>query len=294
MFPSAEQADTCPPIKPLPSAAASHANEALFAFWLNLPGMEKLCRAYAESELGQEVHSKMGNGLKIHTQMGPAPAAQEEAKGYKKAGRKTFLRAFDPSARAGDRRKIPAGDRLLRSTAVACALLLTVMALRNADLPWAQRAVAGIERVMTMKIDLDESLGRLHFVRELVPETALVFWNAGASARLKAPVEGDIEHAHSDLQPWRVYSCADGSAVCAAMDGEISRVEKGAMADYIVLITHDNGLETVYAYMTQVDIEPGERVYVGDVIGVTASGGGSRLYFAMRLDGAGVDPAEYE
>lgn len=235
----------------------------------------------------------MGNGLKIHTQMGPAPAAQAEKTAEKKRhrlfrGKGNGLRLFGSSP------KKDIGDRLLRHTAIACALLLSIMALRNADLPWTRRAVDGLERVMTMKIDLDESLGKLHFVRELVPETALVFWNAGASNRLKAPVAGNIEHEYSEMQPWRIYSCADGETVCAAMDGEVARVERGTMADYIVLITHDNGLETVYAYMTQTDIAPGERVYAGDPIGVSAAGGGARLYFALLKDGVGADPAEYE
>ena len=235
----------------------------------------------------------MGKGLKIHTQMGPAPAVQAGQTAEKKG-----LRMFTGKGKGfrpfGNRQKGEAGDGLLRHTAIACALLLSIMALRNADLPWTQRAVAGIERVMTMKIDLDESLGKRHFVRELVPETAMVFWNAGAPDRLQAPVKGSIEHEYSEMQPWRIYSCADGETICAAMDGEVARVEKGAMADYIVLITHDNGLETVYAYMTQADVAPGERVYAGDPIGVSAAGGGARVYFALLRDGAGVDPAEYE
>lgn len=232
----------------------------------------------------------MGNGLKIHTQMGPAPSAPEAERRTAEKKRGGAWRA----ALAQRWKQAAPGDRLLRSTAVACALLLSIMALRNADLPWAQRAVQGIEKAMTMKIDLDESLGKLHFVRRLVPETALVFWNAGASSGLQPPVEGQIEHAWSEKQPWRVYACADGAQVTAAMDGEVRQIEKGAMADYIVLITHDNGMETVYAYMADVSVGPGERVYAGDPVGVTASGGGSRLYFALRQDGAEIDPGEWE
>ncbi|MDO4740541.1 MAG: M23 family metallopeptidase [Eubacteriales bacterium] len=227
----------------------------------------------------------MGNGLRIHTQMGPAPAEQKPSE---KTPRAKGLPA------GGKQRAAAFGDRLLRSTAIACALLLSVMALRNADLPWAQRAVEGIEKAMTMRIDLDESLGKLHFVRELVPETALVFWNAGAPQKLYAPVEGQIEHAWSKTQPWRIYVCADSAPVCAAMDGEVSRVEEGAMADHIVLITHDNGLETVYAYLAEVEVSPGERVYAGDAVGAASAGGGARVYFALRQDGAEVDPAQWE
>lgn len=229
----------------------------------------------------------MASGLKIHTQMEPARENAPEQK-------KSPQRGKWKGKLAEVWRKSAPGDRLLRSTSIACALLLGVMALRNADLPWTQRAVSGIEQAMTMKIDLDETLGKLHFVREMVPETALVFWNAGSDDRLQAPIDGQIEHAYSDLQPWRVYVCADGSSVRAALDGKVAQVEKGAMADHIVLISHDNGLETVYAYMSGVSVGPGDEIRAGEEIGVTSAGGGSRLYFAVRLDGEGVDPGEYE
>ena len=72
----------------------------------------------------------------------------------------------------------------------------------------------GIESALTMKIDLDESLGKLHFVRRLVPETALVFWNAGASSGLQPPVEGQIEHAWSENYAGQTYLFFGPSHVC--------------------------------------------------------------------------------
>lgn len=236
----------------------------------------------------------MKSELKIHTQMGPAPSGQRAAPEEQPQSKRVLWKPIGhPRGGWWARWKASApGDRLLRNTAIACALLLGVMTLRNADLPWTQRAVEGIEKALTMRIDLDESLGKLHFVRELVPEAALVFWNSGTERALEAPVEGSIEHEYSEKQPWRVYACAQGDPVCAALDGVVSRVEQGAMADYIVLVEHDDGLESVYAYMSAVDVQQGEKIYAGQQLGTVGEGG--RIYFALRREGEPADPGGYE
>ena len=46
-------------------------------------------------------------------------------------------------------------DRLLRNSALACAMLLGVLALGNVDQPWAKKASDTVERALTMRIDLD-------------------------------------------------------------------------------------------------------------------------------------------
>ena len=112
----------------------------------------------------------------IHTQMAPeAPAPQE----------KTGTRRARPG-----KSKLTFGERLLRNTAIACALLLTILAVRNIDQPWSNAAVSGIESALTMRIDLDQSLGKLSFVRSIMPESSLVFLNISGSAPRAARVRG--------------------------------------------------------------------------------------------------------
>ncbi len=237
--------------------------------------------------------------LQIHTRLTPSPGAAPERDGAAadKDARVRWKSVPHPNAKrsrfANLRKKYAPGDRLLRDTAVACAILLSILALKNADLPWTKTATEGIARAVTMKIDLDESIGRLYFVRELVPETALVFWNSGSSGAMRAPVEGDIAHPYDSDQPWIVYSCAGGSAVHAARGGEVVAVEKGSSAEYIVVVSHDTGLESVYAYMADVCVQTGDVLLAGDTIGTTAAGEGSQLYFTLLLEGQPADPAEY-
>ena len=191
--------------------------------------------------------------------------------------------------RAGSPRpKLSAGDRMLRNTAVACALLLGVLALGNIRQPWAMRASETVQRALTMHIDLDSSIGRLSFVRDWMPESALVFFNLDGGAELAAPVAGELKHAYSDDQPWLLFACPEDSPVCAAADGVVTAVSELSGGSTGVLIDHGEGMETVYAYLSSASVQPGDAVSRGQALGQSAA----QLYFELRQSEAAVDPTE--
>ena len=191
--------------------------------------------------------------------------------------------------RAGSPRpKLSAGDRMLRNTAVACALLLGVLALGNIRQPWAMRASETVQRALTMHIDLDSSIGRLSFVRDWMPESALVFFNLDGGAELAAPVSGELRHAYSDDQPWLLFACPEDSPVCAAADGTVTAVSELSGGSTGVLIDHGEGMETVYAYLSSASVQPGDAVSRGQALGQSAA----QLYFELRQSESAVDPTE--
>ena len=74
-----------------------------------------------------------GNRLRIHAQITPENSSAPE----KKVRWRSIPHPGNRPVRV--RGKLSAGDRLLRSSAIACALLLAVLALGNIDQPWAQK-----------------------------------------------------------------------------------------------------------------------------------------------------------
>ncbi len=114
------------------------------------------------------------NTLKIHTLVRPqeVQSASEQMPPPVQA-EKVEVKAQPKVRREKEKRrrtreqgeKLSAGERLVRNSAVACALLLTVMAMKNVDQPWSRQAVEGIRQAMTMRVDWDETLGKLSFVR---------------------------------------------------------------------------------------------------------------------------------
>lgn len=186
--------------------------------------------------------------------------------------------------------QLTATEKLLRNSAVACALLLTVMALQNMDQPWTRNTTDKIKQAITMRIDLDESLGRLNFVRGLVPDTALVFWNMGEGGRLQLPVNGTISHEYTDMQPWVEFVCNPQQPVVAVEKGTVSAVGQSAQGDWTLLIDHEGGEQSLYAYLSQALVKVGQTVDRGAQVGITEDQDASRLYFELRKDGVPQNP----
>lgn len=178
-------------------------------------------------------------------------------------------------------------DRLLRNSALACAMLLGVLALGNVDQPWAKKASDTVERALTMRIDLDESIGALEFVKNIMPESALVFMDLSGQTTLEKPVEGGVAHAWSSLQPWVMFNGSDGAEVRAAAPGTVTAISPLSDGRYGVLIDHGEGVESLYAQLSEVSVSSGDGVSRGQTLGV----GSDRLYFEYRKNGESVDPA---
>lgn len=91
-----------------------------------------------------------------------------------------------------------------------------------------------------------------------------------------------------------------GTPVKAAFDGKVraSMYYKGY--GNLVVIRHENGLETVYGHLSRRDVKTGDWVRSGEVIGLGGSTGrstGPHLHFEVRYKGFAFDPqwiADYE
>ena len=236
-----------------------------------------------------------GTTLRIHTRMTPDAPQAVPAEARKRPRlhrrRRDRLKAVGRSP-AAPRRTLPKrltwSDRLMRNSAIACAVLLGVLALGNIDQPWATKAAEGIEQALTMRIDLDNSLGRLSFVQGLMPESALVFLNVAPETELALPVEGVVSHPWSSVQPWLLFEPAEGASVMAAEAGTVTAVSPLSTGGYGLLIDHGEGTESVYAGLGQASVEAGDAVARGQALGTA----GKRVYFELRVNGEPVDPTE--
>lgn len=236
------------------------------------------------------------NRLRIHAQITPQTAHEPELKPVRWRSiphplqrRRRMSRAQRAKdAPASPKKALTMGDRMLRNSALACALLLAILAMGNINQPWAIRTSETVQRALTMHIDLDESIGRLSFVRNLIPESALVFLNVSGETEFAVPVAGEITHPYSDLQPWLLFACPTSGAVSAIADGTVTAVSELSGDTIGILIDHGNGRESVYAYLSDADVAPGDTVSRGQTLGSTAG----QLYFELRENEIAVDPTE--
>ena len=166
-------------------------------------------------------------------------------------------------------------------------MLLGILALGNIRQPWAQKASQTIERALTMRIDLDDSLGELTFVRRIMPESALVFLNVSGSTELSQPSDGAVIHGWSSMQPWLMFEKGN-RPVYAVSAGTVTAVSLLSGDRRGVMVDHGNGLESVYANLSEVSVNSGDSVARGQNLGTSAEG----LYFELRQGGETVDPTE--
>ncbi|MBO7647568.1 MAG: peptidoglycan DD-metalloendopeptidase family protein [Bacteroidales bacterium] len=86
-----------------------------------------------------------------------------------------------------------------------------------------------------------------------------------------------------------------GTPIAAAFDG-MGRISKGNNTGgygNLVVIRHDNGLETYYAHLSKRLVNPGHIVKAGDIIGLGGNTGrsdGSHLHFETRYLGNDINP----
>jgi len=86
-----------------------------------------------------------------------------------------------------------------------------------------------------------------------------------------------------------------GDCVAAAFDGKVRIAKKSKSYGNVIVIRHANGLETYYAHLSKINVEIGQEVYAGEVIGLGGNTGrsrGSHLHFEVRYMGQPINPSE--
>lgn len=236
------------------------------------------------------MQNSSGQRTVIHTGILPpeAEAAQNQKRESTRGGKRRPKWFTAGGSKPKTRKKAGFSERLLRNTAIACTLLLGILTIRNIDQPWSRTAISGIESALTMRIDPDASLGRLSFVKSIIPESTLVFFNMSGAATVE-PVNGDVVHEYSDGQPWTLYSCEPAAEVRSTMSGTVSAVACMESGDWCVMVDHGEGVETMYAYMDKPSVDAGDQVECGETIGAAR---GESLYYEYRQDGASVAPGQ--
>lgn len=112
------------------------------------------------------------------------------------------------------------------------------------------------------------------------------------------PVEGKV-NSKFGWRRGRVHAGIDldletGDHVQAMLDGIVAEAKYSGGYGNLVILKHDNGLETYYAHLSKIKVEPGQKVEAGEVIGLGGSTGrstGPHLHFEIRYLGAALDPS---
>jgi murein DD-endopeptidase MepM/ murein hydrolase activator NlpD len=111
---------------------------------------------------------------------------------------------------------------------------------------------------------------------------------------LRAPLgdlfgpRGDRFHSGIDLP------AARGTPIGASASGRVvwAGFQAGGWGK-LVIVTNRDGVQTVYAHLSRIEVRLGERIVVGmhiGLVGATGDARGPHLHFEVRVRGAAVDP----
>ena len=88
-------------------------------------------------------------------------------------------------------------------------------------------------------------------------------------------------------------SANEGDRIGASLAGRVIFADWNDGFGQLVTIAHHHGVVTMYAHLSRIEVEVGERVSAGEEIGRVGHTGGAtgpHLHFEVRLRGASVDP----
>ena len=91
-------------------------------------------------------------------------------------------------------------------------------------------------------------------------------------------------------------ACPYGTAIQAADGGTVTYSGWKGSYGNLVVITHDNGMQTYYAHNSSLLVSVGDKVYQGQTIaaaGMTGSATGYHCHFEVRVNGSTVNPLSY-
>ena len=124
-------------------------------------------------------------------------------------------------------------------------------------------------------------------------------WLVDSLDQYHCPYQGDVYYRGKfGMRRGRRHQGVDiplktGEPVYATFTGKVRMSKYFGAYGNVVIIRHENGLETFYAHLSKRHVEAGDWVNAGDVIGLGGSTGrstGPHLHFETRYNGFAFDP----
>jgi murein DD-endopeptidase MepM/ murein hydrolase activator NlpD len=89
------------------------------------------------------------------------------------------------------------------------------------------------------------------------------------------------------------FPSRSGTPIASPAAGHVVLARELYYTGNTVVVDHGLGLYSLFAHLSQIDVQPGDRIRVGQTLGLVGATGrvtGPHLHWAVRLCGARVDP----
>lgn len=145
------------------------------------------------------------------------------------------------------------------------------------------------------------------WVNQLPGNTSLLFGTDGICCPIGCQLEKRCifriwyaqrsRHRREERTWWDDLAVPTGTEVCCAWDGAVQAVRCSKTGyGYHVIVSHENGLVTLYAHCSKLLVKEGQQIKAGTVIALSGSTGkstGPHLHFEVRVNGEQQNPRKY-
>jgi murein DD-endopeptidase MepM/ murein hydrolase activator NlpD len=128
-----------------------------------------------------------------------------------------------------------------------------------------------------------------------IPPTA-GYLSSGFGVRLNPFARRDEAEGGFGFHSGLDITNAEGTPIQATADGVVESAGWMDRYGYAVVLKHNDELETVYGHMARWDVQSGQLVHRGDILGKMGQSGhatGVHLHYEVRLHGKPVNPTRY-
>jgi septal ring factor EnvC (AmiA/AmiB activator) len=151
-------------------------------------------------------------------------------------------------------------------------------------------------RASTLKSLLDKvSALRAQPVSQDVVVVSAESRNSGGRAAFLKPVVGNVVNAEAaGMGPGLTIDAMSGAQVISPTDGKVLFSGPYHKYGHVLILKTSLGYDAVLAGLDRVDVRPEDQVLAGEPVGtMPRTGTTARLYFELRQNGRGIDPAPF-
>ncbi len=201
------------------------------------------------------------------------------------------------------------GIRNAAELVAARASLNQLLAIKQNDARAAEAAYgdlkAKLEAIASHAADLETLLSKVAALRGGPAQQSVVVVTAQSSGNVKALTRGSllkpvvgyvvVPSSPSDsLGPGVTLETAPGAQVIAPADGKVLFAGPYHKSNHVLILETALGYDAVLAGLDRVDVRPDDEVLAGEPVGdMPKDDRSERLYFELRQNGHGIDPAPY-